>query len=63
MDNKKEKVNCPYIYRKGGSDAVHCAFLRDRDAQWDFCKYQYFCRQSNRYEVTAEAHTCDFREV
>lgn len=61
MVTTKEKSNCPYIYRKAGSNAVHCKVQEGRGVKWDYCKYQYFCRKSNRYEATAETNTCVLR--
>ena len=62
MNNAKEKSNCPYLYRKAGKDTIHCRVQAGRGAQWDFCKYQYFCRKSNRYEASKDAGTCALRE-
>lgn len=52
---------CHRSYRKGGSNAVHCQL--QTGGKWDFCKYQYLCRQSNRYELSREADTCSLREA
>ena len=55
---KAENASCPNLYRKPGKDTVHCKAMTDKGARWDFCKYQYFCRASNRYETTKDAATC-----
>lgn len=57
-----EKENCPNIYRKPGNDTVHCRAQADKGARWDFCKYQYFCRQSKRYEAASGVASCNLRE-
>lgn len=54
----KEKAHCPYLYRKNGKDTAHCQIQAKKGGRWDFCKYQYFCRQTNRYEVTQKAASC-----
>jgi hypothetical protein len=53
--------NCQQAYRKGGSNAVHCKIQQERGGKWDFCAYQYFCKKSNRYEMSAEVAKCRLR--
>lgn len=57
----KEKADCPFAYRKAGSNATHCKVQAEKGGKWDFCKYQYFCRNTGRYELTDEVGKCGLR--
>lgn len=57
----KEKFNCPHLYRKPGKDTAHCKKQSESGAKWDFCKYQYLCRGTKRYEVTSAVKHCTLR--
>ena len=50
---------CKSSYRKGGSNAVHCQIQTNSGGKWDFCKHQYLCGKSNRFELSEEASTCN----
>lgn len=56
------KGNCANAYRKPGSNAVHCKIQAERGGQWDFCAHQYYCNQSRRWEMTAQANRCPLPE-
>ena len=58
----RENTTCSYLYRKPGKDTVHCTIQRDKGAKWDFCKYQYFCRHTRRYEASKETTHCPLIE-
>lgn len=55
------KGNCGFAYRKGGN-AVHCQIQTRQGGKWDFCKYQYLCRHSGRYELSKDATTCTLND-
>lgn len=51
-------MGCSYAYRKTGHDTVHCTIQKEQAKKWDFCAHQYYCRNSGRYELNADAHGC-----
>ena len=53
-----EKASCPMSYRKPGKDTLHCKAQINRATTWDFCKHQYFCQNTKRYEMSKEAAYC-----
>lgn len=52
-----EKGSCVFSFRKGGN-AVHCQIQAQNGGKWDFCAHQYFCRNTNRYELSKQANMC-----
>lgn len=56
-----EKGNCPYLYRQPGKDTAHCKIQSDRGSKWDFCKHQYFCLGTKRYEANKDAANCTLK--
>ena len=50
--------NCEHAYRKPGKNTVHCMIQMEKKSKWDFCAHQYFCSQSQRYELSVEANDC-----
>lgn len=56
-----EKYQCEYLYRKPGQETAHCTIQRDKGLKWDFCKYQYLCRNTKRYETTKDVDRCPIR--
>lgn len=55
----KSKGNCTQAYRKGGADGIHCRIQTENGGRWDYCKHQYMCLSSNRYELSKEADICN----
>lgn len=53
-----ERFQCAQLYRKPGKITAHCRVQTERGSKWDFCKYQYLCKVSGRYEVTRETCRC-----
>lgn len=62
MEKRKEKVNCPYVFRKPGRNTAHCRALAERGQSNDFCAMQYFCRVTDRWELKPEAARCILTE-
>lgn len=52
--------SCPHAYWV--RDTIHCRVQQEAKAKWDFCKHQYFCRVSNRNELTDNAGNCGLRK-
>lgn len=60
MDERKE--NCPYAYRQRGDPQVHCKKIQERpNVYWTYCKYQYDCRQTGRWEAADWTRKCEIR--
>lgn len=56
------KGKCEQAYRKPGKNSVHCKIQTANGGKWDFCAHQYFCPNSNRWELNAEANKCPMTE-
>ena len=54
-----QKGKCPYANRQASSTSIRCSVLREKNAKWDFCLHQYFCRVSGKYELKPEASICE----
>lgn len=59
MSNCGSKGACAFSCRKGGSNAVHCRIQAEKGGKWDFCKYQFMCQRTNRFEMGREANSCN----
>lgn len=47
-------TKCPYADRAQSASGIRCSALRERNAKWDFCILQYFCRASGTYKIRSE---------
>ena len=53
--------HCEYADRQRGAASLRCALLKKKNAKWDFCIKQFYCRASGAYKVSDDAANCKIR--
>ena len=52
--------NCPLAYRQLGDPQVHCRVIQKiPNVHWTYCKYQYDCRKTGRWEANDNYRKCE----
>ena len=62
MDKRPDE--CPYAFRRPGDPNVLCKKIQEiPNLRWWYCKYQYDCRKTGRWEINNLARAdCKYRK-